>query len=515
MELLQHYKAFVESVPGNIVDQTGHVLRETSEGLKPVVWVGKEVVLPTPEFLASPDWNKYIPFHPMCESIARGESDIIQLAQTFVRISLWDRFIDVARTLLQIAADQSLQTKLTPAQQKLLSAISEADATTLENFGKIIAKSRHDYAEGQDRRIIAVYLRRGGSQDGQRFSRTFVTRFPLYSELLKAEDAKDAKDRKVFDVQLRAKDIPVLKALHETIFPGDESTYTIGTNSNLAPYYTVLLNGYANMAGQLNSIIKPFSKTKGVTLKLIDLSWDQGDDLTRFRNAIPALPHNEGNDPVADPNAAPQAAQPVAQPQQPVMQTGFAQPLSQPLTQPQVQTQPAETFTKPTATIGSSNPSHAAPKPAANNSNTVGWNDLAKQAQPQMGYGMPQQGYGYGQPMMQPGMPMMPQPGMPMMQQSMYPNTPQMQQPMQQPMMYQPQGYGYGPMMANGMPQPPMPPSTQPQPQQPNMMQGQPNMMYQPQMPQMMYQQPGMPMMQQPGMMQPQQFAPQFQFVTR
>lgn len=514
MELLQHYKAFVESVPGNVVDQTGHILRETSEGLKPVVWVGKEAVLPTPEFLANPDWNKYIPFHPMCESIARGESDIIQLAQTFVRISLWDRFIDVARTLLQIAADQSLQTKLTPAQQKLLSAISEADATTLENFGKIIAKSRHDYTDGVDRRIIAVYLRRGGSQDGQRFSRTFVTRFPLYNELLKAEDAKDAKDRKVFDVQLRAKDIPVLKALHETIFPGDESTYTIGTNSNLAPYYTVLLNGYANMAGQLNSIIKPFSKTKGVSLKLIDLSWDEGDNLTRFRNAIPALPHNEGNDPVADPNAAPQSAQPVAQ--QPVMQTGFTQPMSQPLAQPQAQPA-ADNFTKPTATIGSTNPSHAAPKPATTNSNTVGWSDLTKQAQPQMGYGMPQQpGYGYGQPMMQPGMPMM--------QQGMYPNTPQFQpqmQQMQQPnMMYQqaPQGYGYGPVMANGMPQPPMPPTTQPQPQQPqmpNMMQGQPNMMYQPQMPQMMYQQPGMPMMQQPNMMQPQQFAPAFQFVTR
>jgi len=316
----------------------------------------------------------------------------------------------------------------------------------------------------------------------------------------------------VFDVQLRAKDIPVLKALHETIFPGDESTYTIGTNSNLAPYYTVLLNGYANMAGQLNSIIKPFSKTKGVALKLIDLSWDEGDNLTRFRNAIPALPHNEGNDPVADPNAAPQSAQPVAQ--QPVMQTGFTQPMSQPLAQPQAQPA-ADNFTKPTATIGSANPSHAAPKPAATNSNTVGWSDLTKQAQPQMGYGMPQQpGYGYGQPMM-------PQQGMPMMQQGMYPNTPQFQPQMPQPnMMYQqaPQGYGYGPVMANGMPQPPMPPTTQPQPQQPmmpNMMQGQPNMMYQPQMPQMMYQQPGMPMMQQPNMMQPQQFAPSFQFVTR
>lgn len=489
MELLTHYKSFIESVPGNQVAANGHLMRETSEGLKPIVWEGKEVVLPTAEFLANPDWNKYMAFHPMCESIARGESDIIQLAQTFVRISLWDNYIDVARALLHIAADQTLQTKLTPAQQKLLAAISDADGTTLENFGKIIAKSRHDYSEGHDRRLIAVFLRRGGSQDGQHYSRMFVVRFPMYNELCKAEEAKDAKERKVFDVQLRAKDIPVLKALHETIFPGDESAYTIGTNSNLAPYYTALLTGYANMARQLNAIVKPFMKSVK-TLKQIDLSWDEGDNLSVFRNAIPALPHNEGNDPVADPNTA-------AQPQQPVMaQPTAPAPVQQPTT--------LADYTKPVATISTpaQQPQHPTQQPATigtskvqpNNNNTVSWQDLSKTQQPQQPYGYPQQPYGYPQ-MMQPQM--MPQP---MMQ----------QQPMMMPQQqYQP---AYMPIMANGMPQPPMPPVTQPA-QQPQQMQYMPQPMVQPQMQYM--QQPMMqqPMMMQPGMMQPYQQQPQFQFV--
>lgn len=494
MELLQHYKSFIESVPGTLVETNGHVVRETSEGLKPVVWVGKKVVLPTPEFLSNPNWDEYMAFHPMCESIARGESDAIQLAQTLVRISLWDHAIDAARALLQIAADQSLQTKLTPAQQKMLSTISEADATTLENFGKIIAKSRHEYSEGVDRRIIAIFLKRGGSQDGQHYSRMFVVRFPMYNELCKAEEAKDAKDRKVFDVQLRAKDIPILKALHETIFPGDESTYTIGTNSNLAPYYTVLLNGYANMARQLNSVMKPFIKSVK-TLKLISLDWDEGDNLTVFRNKIPALPHNEGNDPVADANTPqPTTAQPVmAQPvmQQPVQQ----QPAMQPSTLGSYNPAPVQIGTPAPAPTQAAAGGSKAPSGGA-----VSWSELNKSAP---GMQQPMMQYGYQQP----GMMMPQQPGMMMQpQQFMQPGQPMMpqQQFIQQPMMPQ-QNMGYQPVMANGMPQPPMPPVSQPvqQPQQ--------QFIQQPMMPQQMYMQPQQQFVQpqQQFYQQPQQFVQQ------
>jgi len=487
MELLTHYKSFIESDPQNKVDEHGHLMRETSEGLKPIMKEGKEVVLPTPEFLKNPDWNRYMAFHPMCESIARGESDILQLCQMIVRLSLWDKSIDVAQKLLQIASDQNLQTKLTPSQQKLLAAISDADATTYENFNKIVARSKYDYTDGVDRRLIAIYLKRGGSQDGQHYSRMFVVRFPMYNELCKAEEAKDAKERKVFDVQLRAKDIPVLKALHETIFPGDDSAYTIGTNSNLAPYYTVLLNGYANMARQLNSVIKPFSKSHGI--KQIDLSWDQGDNLAVYRNALPALPHNEGSDPTAEPAPVqqPVMAQPQAVPQQqpaPVYQ----QPVPQAQPQPQ---QPAQQPSTSAPTLGSTDPKHA---------NTVSWNELNKQNPQQQvnQFGFPQQ-VQYGapqQPMMQPGYP----PMVPQMYQQMQPGYPQ------QPMM--PQQYGqpqvsYQPIMANGQPQPPMPPASQPQ-QQPGQVQYMPQQMM-PQMQPQMYQQPyGMPQQMMPGYPQPQ-----------
>lgn len=490
MELLTHYKSFIESDPQNKVDEHGHLMRETSEGLKPIMKEGKEVVLPTPEFLKNPDWNRYMAFHPMCESIARGESDILQLCQMIVRLSLWDKSIDVAQKLLQIASDQNLQTKLTPSQQKLLAAISDADATTYENFNKIVARSKYDYTDGVDRRLIAIYLKRGGSQDGQHYSRMFVVRFPMYNELCKAEEAKDAKERKVFDVQLRAKDIPVLKALHETIFPGDDSAYTIGTNSNLAPYYTVLLNGYANMARQLNSVIKPFSKSHGI--KQIDLSWDQGDNLAVYRNALPALPHNEGSDPTAEPA--------VAQPQQPVMTQPQVVPQQQPAPVyqqpvPQAQPQPQQPAQQPSTsapTLGSTDPKHA---------NTVSWNELNKQNPQQQvnQFGFPQQ-VQYGAPQQ----PMM-QPGYPQMQPQMYPQMPMQPQMPGYPQMY-PQGYGpqqvsYQPIMANGQPQPPMPPASQPQQPQGQVQYMPPQMQMQPQM----YQQPGYP---QP-MMQPQPYGMQ------
>jgi len=501
MELLQHYKSFIESDTQNFVDERGHVMRHAADGPKPIMKDGKEVVLPTPEFLKNPDWNRYMPFHPMCESIARGESEILQLAQSLVRVSLWDKTIDVAQALLRVASDPNLQTKLTPSQQKLLQPISDADAVTQENFGKIIARSRHDYSDGIDRRIIAIFLKRGGSQDGQHYSRMFVVRFPMYNELCKAEEAKDAKERKVFDVALRVKDIQVLKALHEVIFPGDEGAYTIGTNSNLAPYYTVLLNGYANMARQLNTIIKPLSKTIK-DLKPIDLSWDEGD-LTIFRNALPPLPHNEGSDPTAEP-AAPTPPQPVMASPAPAPTYPSAQPQPQQMA-PAPYAQPHAAPTQPATqapTIGTADPKHSA--------NKVSWNEATRNnpQQQMMPYG-PQ------------GMPMYPaQPGYPMQQgypaqppMPGYPMQPQM--PMMQPQM------GFQPIMANGQPQPPMPPVSQPvQPQgqmqylpQPQMQQGYGMPMQQPMYPmqQMPMMQPGMPMQQgypmQPGMQPGMQFS--------
>lgn len=297
MEILDYYKGFIGSTRYNSVNEAGHLMRESADGtLKPIRMLEKAIVLPTKEFQANPDWNSFIAFHPMSESIARGESEIIHLCTSLVQASVHDWYCELGKLLLLVAADQARQTKLTPIQQKLLSPLAKADATTLDTFSKIIAKTTLVYNSGEDQRVVSLLLRRGGTVNGQSVARLFVAKFPMYEAICKLEGVKDAKDRKVFGVSLRAADVAVLKALHHVILPGEVDAYNYGTNSSLAPYFTALVNGYVNIANQFNAVIRPFSK-QFKHLKAIDTTWDRAEELSCFKNQIPSMPYNEGVNP--------------------------------------------------------------------------------------------------------------------------------------------------------------------------------------------------------------------------
>lgn len=484
MEMLDFYKGFIGSTRYNTVNEAGHLLRESGEGeLKPIRMLEKAVVLPTKEFLANPDWDNTIAFHPMSESIARGESEIIHLCTSLVQASVYDWYCELGKILLLVAADQSRQTKLTPTQQKLLSPLAKADGTTLDTFNKIIAKTTLVYNSGEDRRLVSLLLRRGGTLNGQSVARLFVAKFPMYDAICKLEGVKDAKDRKVFGVPLRAADVAVLKALHHVILPGEVDAYNYGTNSSLAPYFTALVNGYVKIANQFNAIIRPFSK-QFKHLKAIDTTWDRGEELSGFKNQIPSMPYNEGVNPAGaeDKSIQQQPSQvsvptPVYQQQAPtqlpVQQQ--VQPTTQPVQQaPVTQSQPQ--------------PAQQAPSslPTAPSKGPLNWNAIQPQQpmyqQPQMpGYSQP----GFQQPMM----PQMPGVGYP-----------------QQPMIGMPGMMMHNglPLMSNGMPQPPMPQSGSQQPM------GMPGFQQQPMMPPQVTHSgipnnfgPQMPMMGAPGMMQP------------
>ncbi len=469
MTILEYYQKLIESM-GYVVNDNGDVLFETSKGeMSPIRIDGKALVLPTKEFQNKPDWNAKVAFHPLSESIARGESEVIQKLQDMIRVQMWKQYTSVGETLLVMAANDTPKGGLTAAQTKILSVLADADEKTVKAFGSIISRSTTAIEEGEDRRILNLYLRRGGTANGERYSRQCVVSFPLYEAICAAEDSKD---RKVFGVELRVKDIKVLKALHEVMLPGsDTGAYNYGTTASIAPYFVSLMGAYVNMANQLNNVLKPFMRlTKSV--KPIDTSWDVGDDLKQYRAMIPPMPYNEGHDVFGKQEATPQ----------PVAQQPAIQPPSMNLNQPAAPAPAQQPQYQPPAA-----PTHPPKVKPESTGNGLKWGSLPLgQQQMQMQMGM-QQPMG----MMQPQMPMqMPMQGGVMMQ-SPYQAGMMQPQPMMNP--WQPQM----PLMANGMPQPPMPQPTQPQQQQ----------QFQPQMG-----------MQQPMMMQPQmqmqmqpQFQPQFQ----
>lgn len=499
--LLAYYNGFLESVGGVIDPSTGVVSYERSTGLKPILIDGKELTLPTEAFQRNPDWTRFVPFHPLSESIARGESEVLQKVKELIGLRLFFKYSELCEALLMLGANSESQSKLTPTQMKFLEGLGDADEKTVENFSKILAKAKITFEGGENRCLISLFLKRGGTLNGQKFARLCVVAFPYYEALCKIEN-EPADKRQVFGVPLRAKDIKVLKRLHEVIVPNsDDGIYSLGTNTQTAPYWGALMMTYTNLANQFNSIIKPFSKVIK-SLKTIDTSWDVGDELQQFRSEIPPMPYNEG----ADSSKPTEPAQTQQQPQ---------------VTQPQTIPQPTGNLVQQPATVQqapSFSPNQNAVHPPAqvvkpSNGSGLSFNDAMNKS----GMGMMQQ------PQMQmPGM-MFPQQQMPMYpQQQMYPQM-QMQMPMQQlpmPPVSQPAGQqGYPQqqqMYFNG--QLPMPPVSQQQPQG-YPQQGYPQMQM-PMYPQQQQMYPGMmPQMQMPGMMPQgypqQQQQPMFQFQPR
>lgn len=114
-------------------------------------------------------------------------------------------------------------------------------------------------------------------------------------------------------MQLRAKDIPQIKALFEWLLPGchQEGTYSAYSDSLDAPFFEALMLAYAKVATKLNHAQKIASKYLDDSSSLrIDLSWVpdlEGMEALRFE--IPAL---EGNKGIVIGNGKAEEAEPVA-----------------------------------------------------------------------------------------------------------------------------------------------------------------------------------------------------------
>jgi len=451
MQLLEKYTKFLNSVDA-VISEDGKVLVDKGQGPVPYALAERELVLPTPAFLKNPQWDSQVAFHPLSESISRGESEVIQFCVRMICSKVMGTYLGLYEALLMTAVKDSQATPPTPGQGKYLAGLGNTTPALLEKFSKILGKTRILRGEGEDRRAISLFLKRGGAINGERFARVCVVGFPLYEAICKAEEVKP---HQVFGVQLTAKELGVLKTVHEVLLPGsDDGVYSAGTNSTTAPYFVALTSAYTNLAEQLNKAVKTFQRSFK-SLKPIDTSWFIGDNLNEYRNVIPPMPFNEGEieKGVSEQPAVAQPAQAVSQPV--LTQPQFQQPVYQ---QPVAFQQPQQGYIQPQAPQQPVKPSPA-PK------GTISFNDIANQLphpgfgmqMPQMQMPMMQMGYPQaqmGMPMNQPPMPPVSQPQMGYPQMGM---QPQMGIPMQGGMM------GISPYQMGMMNQPPMPPVSQPQ----------------------------------------------------
>jgi len=250
VKLIDLYQQYLESL-GVKADEQGFLTFHYFGLQHPLAVSGKPIALPNQAILNRIGRGEEITaFHPMSETINRGESPVLQELKKLIRLRISSAIVSVLTTLVDICADSNKHKKLSPSAHRVLSAMPEADEKTVKVFESILKEMEED-----EKKMALIYLKRQGTHQGKKFSRLAVFKFPLYDEF--EEDSNT-----VFGIKLRKKDFAGIKALIEFVLPGieDNGTIAVGSNHMLVPYLDCLTLLYTHLGHLINSMCKVYSK---------------------------------------------------------------------------------------------------------------------------------------------------------------------------------------------------------------------------------------------------------------
>ncbi len=274
----------------------------------PVLIKGKRLALPTQEHLANPDKSAIVLFHPLAESITRGESEVLEKYRSLLMLRFNMVAAELMAQLLSIAISQDEHAKLSPDQSEFLSKVKTVDAKTYDLFKKILGAMPADQAA---RRIVGIFLKKTGSVGGKRHKRVGVVSFPLYQEL-----KREGSD--IWGIKCRVKDKESLIALMEFMFPQIEveGSYNRGSDSDVAPNLDALMQAALAIVLPLNDITSTFENQLGDEEHqgneyFIDCDWqDTFVNLGVMLKEIRSVPMQAGNEGASGeaPSATPAAS---------------------------------------------------------------------------------------------------------------------------------------------------------------------------------------------------------------
>ncbi len=248
MNLLDFYTELTASL-GLIADETGYLSMDTTPP-QPVMVEGKRLCLPTAEILSKKDIENTTIFHPLCELLTRGESEVLRELKLHIQRRYTAQF---SMTLIAIALLLNSEDALTAAQTKWLAEFKKwsRDGAGIETIQKFVTKGLTKSVSS----VVSIYLKSGGEQNNQSYKRLAVISFPILEEL--------DKD-KPYGITMTANDRKQLKAIVQKMI-GEESpsdAYNTGTNEDVAPRFVALV-------GATEKLIRKLDKTSTVFKKVI------------------------------------------------------------------------------------------------------------------------------------------------------------------------------------------------------------------------------------------------------
>lgn len=214
--------------------------------LKPItapVIDGKNIFLPTEEFLKNSEFRDQIAFHPLVENCLKQPSQVLHMLQQALTTHLFISGQMIIKALLAVCAKQKKgESVSSPKLLKFLSGNEEADEKTALFFNNLCAVIENDLSK----KIFSVYLKFGGKVNGVEVSRQCSITSPLLEALERAQALSTAKSgpASVWGVEApRKKDIELLINVIKSAFPLlEEKGYTRGSVNKIAPYCEALFD---------------------------------------------------------------------------------------------------------------------------------------------------------------------------------------------------------------------------------------------------------------------------------
>lgn len=273
----------------------------SADGEEEVEVDGKTLVLPDDSFLRAPKWETEIPFGPLGENPQRGESEVVKMVLEAVVANLNVSLLGIMIHLYTNVAMMPDTKTLTTEQAALLPfivAVNDKVKKAILGLVKVID------CEDQGTSLLTCNLRRRCPLGDTKFERVCVVRFP-FADMERKEKPWGLNSTAEFDT---------LRGLMDFVLPGWEvdDTYSVGTNTFVAPYFTSVMMMYGKVASRLNEVINMYKDVAPALLsyqapgveRVVELINRPGY-LEKLRDAMPALDGNKGSTdavrpPVAD-----------------------------------------------------------------------------------------------------------------------------------------------------------------------------------------------------------------------
>ena len=302
MDIIEIYKVILANA-GMIADDEGFVSANLSEDLREPIMIGdRRLVLPTRNQLATTNIGSRVIFHPLHESLIRGESDVMTRTRELANARLNIAFSYFMLALLQLATSPTEHVHLKPDQTLFMDCLQEIEEGITETFDKIL-KAMGVSQDGKC--FMRIFVKRGGKIEGRSCQRLAVVSFPLYEELIKRPAS--GQPNMVYGVRVKKAERETLISLLEYMVPhiGVPDFYNRGSYSTEAPTLDCVMQAIRATGALINEMAELFDRFIPESNKwLFPMDWvETFKDLSKIRakiNLIPSQPGNEGKMPVSD-----------------------------------------------------------------------------------------------------------------------------------------------------------------------------------------------------------------------